>query len=419
MEYKYYLTTLQQQKEKIETLVALHSHRTSSLLPQALEQEFWQQNTERARINISQSFAAGVWAYLLFTALVLPGDYWLSSQRFFSADFLLCIVAMFNGAVSLLTLYGFARSKLLQPYFYQAALGLMLWTIISSCLLSMSFATPALKYQSAIVLCFIYMLGFMISGVRPLHMLLVGTLAAVISIYLLFVFHISFEVIILSRVLLGSCLFGFTLSTMLIKRERILFLNTKLAQLNEKIQYIHASELLHLSQHDELTQISNRRNFDETLDSFYRQSRKEGTPLSLLFIDVDFFKNYNDFYGHQMGDKVIYSIARAIKNSIRHRDFVARYGGEEFVVLLPETEAHGAYAVASNIYREIERLAIPHERSCIASYITVSLGITIYRGEVAVTQEALLESADQALYRAKQLGRNQIFYQSVGSTKVA
>ena len=130
---------------------------------------------------------------------------------------------MLNGAVSLLTLYGFARSKLLQPYFYQAALGLMLWTIISSCLLSMSFATPALKYQSAIVLCFIYMLGFMISGVQPLHMLLVGTLAAVISIYLLFVFHISFEVIILSRVLLGSCLFGFTLSTMLIKRERILF----------------------------------------------------------------------------------------------------------------------------------------------------------------------------------------------------
>ncbi len=121
------------------------------------------------------------------------------------------------------------------------------------------------------------------------------------------------------------------------------------------------SELLHLSQHDELTQISNRRTFDEMLDFFYyEQYVRMKAPLSILFIDVDFFKNYNDFYGHQMGDKVISSIAAAIKNSIRHVDFVARYGGEEFVVLLPETDAQGAYAVASNIYKAIERLAIPH-----------------------------------------------------------
>ncbi len=83
-------------------------------------------------------------------------------------------------------------------------------------------------------------------------------------------------------------------------------------------------------------------------------------------------------------------------------DFVARYGGEEFVVLLPETDAHGAYAVASNIYKAIERLEIPHQKSLISDFITISLGITVYNGEAELSKEELLEIADQALYRAKQ-----------------
>ena len=139
------------------------------------------------------------------------------------------------------------------------------------------------------------------------------------------------------------------------------------------------------------------------------------TALAILFIDVDFFKNYNDFYGHQKGDDVISTIAKTIKNAIRHMDFVARYGGEEFVVLLPETDAHGAYAVASNIFKAIDRLEIPHEKSSVAKYITISLGITVYRGEDDIDKDALLGIADQALYRAKQLGRNQIYYQSIRS----
>lgn len=135
--------------------------------------------------------------------------------------------------------------------------------------------------------------------------------------------------------------------------------------------------------------------------------------MSILFIDVDFFKKYNDFYGHQKGDNVISSIAKSIKNAIRHMDFVARYGGEEFVVLLPETNAHGAYAVASNIYKAIERLEISHEKSSVSDYITISLGITVYQGETEINKDELLVVADQALYRAKELGRNQIYYQSI------
>ena len=154
------------------------------------------------------------------------------------------------------------------------------------------------------------------------------------------------------------------------------------------------------------------------LDTFYELSRRNNTSLAVLFIDVDHFKNYNDFYGHQKGDDVISTIAKTIKNAIRHMDFVARYGGEEFVVLLPETDAHGAYAVASNIYKAIDRLEIPHAKSQVSNHVTISLGITVYRAE-NMTKDELLNIADQALYRAKQLGRNQIYYQSIRSAHVA
>ncbi|EXD51128.1 diguanylate cyclase domain protein, partial [Acinetobacter baumannii 662545-1347] len=143
----------------------------------------------------------------------------------------------------------------------------------------------------------------------------------------LLLLDVNCDYIALGRALFGSCILGFSISSMLISRERSLFLNNQLAEINEQILRIEASELLHLSQQDALTQISNRRTFDEMFDFFYYRANQEKRPLAVLFIDIDFFKNYNDFYGHQMGDKVISSIAAAIKNSIRHVDFVARYGG--------------------------------------------------------------------------------------------
>src|SRR5690606_8441785 len=103
------------------------------------------------------------------------------------------------------------------------------------------------------------------------------------------------------------------------------------------------------------------------------------------------------FYGHQKGDDVISTIARTIKNAIRHMDFVARYGGEELVVLLAETDSHAAYAVASNIFQAIDRLEIHHEKSFVAIYITVSLVITVYRGEKDKDNGELLGIEDQAV----------------------
>ncbi|MFV5589724.1 GGDEF domain-containing protein [Acinetobacter variabilis] len=413
MEYKYNLAKLQDEKEKIEELITRQSQRVGSIFPQNLEQEFWSKNLERARKHVEKYVWAGVLTYFIFLLVMVPTDYWIIDSQYFVQDFVRCMLGLINGSLALLAFYFFSCLPKIKRFFPQASMLLMFWMIVSTSYLTMSIQTLSLQHQSMAIITIIYILGYILTGVKPLQMLITGLFAALCTVWLLSMLSIDFNALVLGRILIGSSLLGCVISYMLFARERMIFLYTMRARISEKIQRIHTTELLHLSQHDELTKISNRRTFDETLDIFFERSRRNQHALAILFIDVDHFKNYNDFYGHQKGDDVISSIAFTIKNAIRHMDFVARYGGEEFVVLLPETDAHGAYAVASNIFNAIERLEIPHEKSGVANHITISLGITVYRGEDFIDKDALLGIADQALYRAKQLGRNQIYYQSI------
>lgn len=418
MEYKYNLAKLQYDKEKLEELIARQSRRIGQVFPKKLETQFWAANQERACGNIRQYAWAGVLAYFILTVLIIPGDYLIIEPAHFAHDFRHCLAGLVNGALCLLTLLAFSYHKKLTPYFPHASMLVVFWAVISMSWLTMTVHTPALKHQAMMIICMIYILGYILTGVKPAHMLAAGLMAAVVTMLMLFALYVKFDAMVMARVLTGSCILGFAVSKMLCARERMIFLNMLRADISEKIHRIHTTELLHLSQHDELTKISNRRTFDEMLETFYEQARHDESSLAILFIDVDHFKNYNDFYGHQKGDEVISSIAKTVKSAIRHMDFVARYGGEEFVVLLPETDAHGAYAVASNIYKAIDRLGIPHAKSAVSNHVTISLGITVFRGE-ELPKEDLLSIADQALYRAKQLGRNQIYYQSIRSAQVA
>ena len=413
MEYKYKLAKLQYDKEKNEELIKHQRKRAGQVFPKQLEVEFWKQHLEQARHNINQYFWSGVLIYFIITVLMITGDYWIIDRNFFKHDFIHSLLGLVNGAFCLLTLFFFAHYKILRSYYPYAAMALTFWAIVSMTWLTMTVLTEVFRYQAMMIISMIYIMGFVLTGVKPFHMLLTGLMAAVVAMIMLLSLHIPIDVMVMGRVLVGSTVMGFLISKMLCTRERMIFLVMHQARLSEKINRIHAEELLHLSQHDALTKVSNRRTFDEMLDSYFEQARHDEVPLSLLFIDVDFFKKYNDHYGHQKGDEVISAIAKSIKDSIRHMDFVARYGGEEFVVLLPETDAHGAYAVASNIFKAVERLAIPHSQSLVSSNVTISLGFTVYKGEAEIFKSDFLQRADQALYRAKQLGRNQIYYHTL------
>lgn len=165
-------------------------------------------------------------------------------------------------------------------------------------------------------------------------------------------------------------------------------------------------ELQRLATLDSLTQIANRRRFDEFLDKAWRISAREQVPLSLLLCDVDFFKLYNDSQGHQAGDECLHQVAQALQRSVkRPADLVARYGGEEFAVVLPNTHQTGALTVADNIQMIIKELAIAHSQSLISEYITLSIGVSCIIPNHTLSPEALIRAADQALYQAKGTGR--------------
>ncbi len=154
---------------------------------------------------------------------------------------------------------------------------------------------------------------------------------------------------------------------------------------------------------DGLTQISNRRHFDQYFDQEWKRAQREQHPLSLLLIDVDHFKLYNDTYGHQAGDECLQQVATAMQQTLkRSSDLVARYGGEEFVILLPNTNAEGAIQVAQEIHNAVQKLEIEHSRSSVSQYVTVSIGISTTIPTLYHRFEALVSRADKALYEAKQ-----------------
>ncbi|MCD4741038.1 MAG: diguanylate cyclase [Desulfobacteraceae bacterium] len=168
-----------------------------------------------------------------------------------------------------------------------------------------------------------------------------------------------------------------------------------------------------LAVQDGLTKIPNRRKFDEFLANEWARHKRDRNELSVIMCDIDFFKFYNDTYGHQEGDNCLVQVAKAIKNSIfRPADLAARYGGEEFSVVLPQTDSNGALKVAENLNKCVEHLKLPHKSSKAADYVTLSVGASSTIPDSNVSFEDLLLRADEALYEAKKTGRNKAVYKS-------
>lgn len=165
---------------------------------------------------------------------------------------------------------------------------------------------------------------------------------------------------------------------------------------------------------DKLTNIANRRHFDMMLEQTWAQAMRSGVPLSLIMVDIDYFKQFNDTYGHQAGDKCLVQVAKALSESARRAtDLVARYGGEEFVVLLNQTTRDDAYRLADKMRERVENLKIKNEATP-SGYVTVSLGgITVFARDYEEAASPL-QLADKALYQSKAAGRNQVTWHHLG-----
>ncbi len=168
-----------------------------------------------------------------------------------------------------------------------------------------------------------------------------------------------------------------------------------------------ARKLERMSNRDGLTGIANRRCFDDMLIKEWVRNGREDSPIGLLMIDIDHFKHYNDALGHVDGDTCLCSVADCICAAVhRPADLVARYGGEEFAVVLPNTDFAGATAVAENIHANIAKSGLAHPNSAVSCSVTVSIGVAAGLPTTHNTPEHLLQTADRALYQAKQAGRN-------------
>ncbi|OLN25044.1 putative two-component response regulator with GGDEF domain [Desulfovibrio sp. DV] len=174
-----------------------------------------------------------------------------------------------------------------------------------------------------------------------------------------------------------------------------------LAETNQKLGALSAT--------DGLTGIANRRHFDEVFASEYPRHTRSGMTLSLVMLDIDYFKNYNDAYGHAKGDDCLAQVAGTIARSLQRKtDLAARYGGEEFICLLPETELAGAATVAEDIRQSVARLAIPHAQSAAAPVVTVSVGVLAAKCSPGAVPGDLYKQVDALLYQAKANGRNRV-----------
>lgn len=165
-------------------------------------------------------------------------------------------------------------------------------------------------------------------------------------------------------------------------------------------------ELQRLTSLDGLTGIANRRHFDETLEKEWRRASRDDMSIALIMIDIDYFKQYNDNYGHIAGDECLKRVATLLKEALhRPADMLARYGGEEFAVILPDTDLEGARTVADNLHQVISAAALEHAFSQVSGQITVSQGIAAANASAIDNLTSLVETADRALYESKQHGR--------------
>lgn len=313
-------------------------------------------------------------------------------------------------------LYG-SRLRAVQHHFYWYMTPVSVTVL---CIIS----TLAVQYQDDYGEFVIYHLMIaiilMAFGLRFILPLFIGilTFVGLFTVGYNHYYHLDFEYAKFSNYYILYCCVTVALSAISEWHERLAFLQSLLIDYQTEELTRLNDELERIAHEDALTGIANRRYFDDIARKEWDRALRDQQPLTILLLDVDFFKRYNDCYGHDAGDHCLYNIAQTLQQCImRTSDVVARYGGEEFAILLANTKASGGVQVADRILQAIDQLHTPHSASSVCSHVTVSIGVSTLVPDNDSSLTHMLKQADQALYHAKHRGRHQfVIYQTMSQT---
>ena len=368
-------------------------------LPASLETDFCREHDSRAVDGFSSMIGSVTLLYFgLGAALILLSG--LSNMGFWPASYAVFLVLIV--AAWLLSVADILRHN------YQ-----LYMSILVSIAVAFALVHPSIIYGSELYhlvhegTIFVMVIVFLGINLRLPWALAASVAGGLIALQVVLQFDLPVDWALSSSTYLGGALLGVVLRYRDERHLRRESLHARLLVLdNERIQAL-ANQLERLSFLDGLTGLANRRYFDSGLHKAWRSCQRDGTPLTVIMLDVDYFKPYNDFYGHQRGDQVLRELAQTISaQAVRPQDMVARYGGEEFVVLLPVVDADSAQQMAEKILQAVRQKNLPHEKSGCAAYVTVSAGVATRIPLPQMHPSSLVAAADAALYKAKHDGRD-------------
>lgn len=397
---------LQQNKSEIEALLEIQKRKLNSKFEHDLEMQFWKDREDRLIKMIVRAIFPAIIIFIIFECISLPLNYLTTEPEHRFNDIGMTMISYGAGWVALFTIFAMAKRPAWNHYYSQVVAGIICLglSIVQAVLLSMH--SLSMTWRGTLIIALALMFAYLCSGLRPKTTFIASMISAVIACSYLWLTNVKLPIWVITNTIILSNLVGLALSVLSISTERIRFLQSIIIEYDKQIYSQLNQYFIQLSHQDTLTMLGNRRGFEQHLQDAIDLSKNTQKPLGILFIDVDYFKLYNDLYGHDYGDNALIRVAQTLLRHVDEGDAAIRYGGEEFVILLKDTTHAEATQIAENILNDIRAQKIEHANSSIAAYLTISIGLTVYAGQHEMSYSELLKIADQALYLAKHQGRD-------------
>lgn len=365
------------------------------------------------RERVLDMLRSGWWVLLLFYAFVglstFAQVFLLSAPGLRDDNLRVWWIVFLAEGLPIAVLLLLPRLALLRRGFGAVLAAIAVFAITAITMGTSAFGDPYFNQHASYVVVFILSIVYGIGAFRLPQAAAIGASAALLAWTGIQAFDLWLEWGLFQQYVLVANVVGLMLCYMVEQRDRRMFLQGQLLQLEKEGLDLFSAELDRLSREDALTGLANRRHFNEVLQQEWERARRDGQPLALVFVDVDHFKPFNDSYGHLEGDAVLARVGATLRACLRRPgDLAARYGGEEFVLLLPATPEAGAVEVARQVHQAISALGIPHRASPVAPFVTASLGVAAVLPGPDLRSTTLVNRADEAAYAAKGAGRNRL-----------